>query len=499
MTIMKKIIATLSLVVFIASAQAQQLPLYSNYFFTPYFFNPAMSGLNGQTEVALINRKQWTGVQGAPNTNAIGANGNLADYKFGWSAYAFNDRTDIVNRTGVYGSYAYHIRFSETNTISLGLGAGYMNNAIDQSAIRVEDGFDPLLYTNLMQGGQFDVNFGVRLQLGDFMLGASVPQLTAPRIIYSDNFDGPIQYQLIRHYIVQTQYDFRLQNNRMVLSPYILMRAADQVQAQVDAGLMFDYTEYFFVGAAFRSNYAVTANAGVHLTENLTFGYAYDFSTSDYAYTLGNSHEFMLRWRFGTSKKDKRLENEIKKIKDKQNRQGEDIDKVINERLDEFKDEIRRDNARQLEETKKTIKDEVLTLYDPSNPNANRPTKQTEQPATTTTTTPATTPKTTTTPKTSDNKSTIKGYDNESYPTNVKAGSKGYYVTAGVFGSESNASRLMQNLKNDGVDASMFKDSSNGMFYVFLMKFNTIQQAQQAKDSGLNGQYSGKLWIKIVE
>jgi cell division protein FtsN len=81
----------------------------------------------------------------------------------------------------------------------------------------------------------------------------------------------------------------------------------------------------------------------------------------------------------------------------------------------------------------------------------------------------------------------------------VKAGSKGYYVTAGVFGSESNANKLMQNLKNQGVDASMFKDSSNGMYYVFLMKFDSIDKATQAKDSGLNGQYSGKLWVKIVE
>jgi cell division septation protein DedD len=351
-----------------------------------------------------------------------------------------------------------------------------------------------------MTGSTFDVNFGVKLQLGDFMLGASVPQLMAPTVKYSENFESPIQYQLIRHYIVHTQYDIRMQNDKMALSPYVVMRAAENVQPEVDAGLMFNYYEYFFVGAAYRSNYAVTANAGVHLTENLTFGYAYDFSTSEYAYAMGNSHEFMLRWRFGSSKKDKRLENEIKKLKDKQNRQTEDTEKIVNERLDEFKDEVRRENAKTMEETKKTIMNEVMTLYDPKNPGTTQRPAETTPPATTPSTTPKTTTETTPTTKPSTGGSgTIKGYDNDSYPSKVQAGSKGYYVTAGVFGSENNAKKLQQNLQSQGVDAGMFKDSSNNMFYVFVMKFGSFEKAQQAKDSGLNGQYNGKLWIKVVE
>ncbi len=126
----------------VATGKAQQLPLYSNYFFTPYIYNPAMSGQSGTTEIALVNRRQWTGVQGAPNTSAIAASGDLNDMKFGWSAYAYTDQTDIVSRSAIYGSYAYHIKFSDKNSVSLGLSAGYMNNAIDQSAINVDDDSD---------------------------------------------------------------------------------------------------------------------------------------------------------------------------------------------------------------------------------------------------------------------------------------------------------------------------------------------------------------------
>lgn len=504
---MKKVLSITIAVLVVAVTQAQQLPLYSNYFFTPYTFNPSMSGYSGMTEVALVHKRQWTGVQGAPNTSALAINGDLNDMKFGWSVYAYNDQTDIVSRSAIYGSYAYHVRFTDKNTLSLGLSAGYLNNAIDQSAINVEDGFDPLLFANLNNGGKFDINFGFNLKLGDFMLGASVPQLLAPTVDYSANFSSPIQYNLLRHYIVHTQYDIRFQNDRMVLSPFIIMRAADNIQPQVDAGLMFNYTEYFFVGAAYRSNYAVTGNVGVHLTENLTLGYAYDFSTSEYAYTLGNSHEFMLRWRFGASKKDKRLENEIKKIKDRQNRQSEEVEEIVNDRLDEFKDEIRRDNAKTIEEQKKEIMNEVMTLYDPNNPNGNRPANQqntnrgnaggTQQSNTQTGTT--TTPPANNNVANPSNNTSIKGYSENEYASRVQPGSSGYYVTAGVFGGESNARKLMQRLQSQNIDVSIFRDPQNGMYYVFLMKFDTYQKASQAKDSGLNGQYNGKLWVKVLD
>jgi hypothetical protein len=37
------------------------------------------------------------------------------------------------------------------------------------------------------------------------------------------------------------------------------------------------------------------------------------------------------------------------------------------------------------------------------------------------------------------------------------------------------------------------------MYYVYLLKFRSYEEADRAKSSGLNGQYSGKLWIKVVE
>ena len=178
---MKKLVFTLALVVGSWTVQAQQLPLISNYLNTAHLFNPAFSGLDGKTEITVLNRRQWTDIQGAPETQFMAFNGNREDLKFGYSGYAFNDVTDIVSRAGFYGSYAWHVKFTDQNSLSLGLGAGYVNNTINVGGIRVQDDLDPVLFSALNRA-KFDLNFGFNLKFGDFSFGAAVPNILAPKV-----------------------------------------------------------------------------------------------------------------------------------------------------------------------------------------------------------------------------------------------------------------------------------------------------------------------------
>ena len=170
---MRKQLLIFALLVGSLTASAQQLPLISSYLNTAYLFNPAFSGIEGKTEISILNRRQWTDIQGAPETQFMAFNGNQNDLKFGYSGYAFNDNTDIVSRSGFYGSYAWHVKFTDKNSLSLGLGAGYVNNNINVAGIRVPDELDPVLYSQL-NSSKFDLNFGFNLQFGDFNIGAAV-------------------------------------------------------------------------------------------------------------------------------------------------------------------------------------------------------------------------------------------------------------------------------------------------------------------------------------
>ena len=340
------------------SASAQQIPLYSNYYFTPYIYNPATSGIKGYTEASLIHRRQWTGVQGSPETSALAVNGSLNEEKVGWSIYGYADKTDIISRLGVYGNYAYHISLSENAILSLGIGAGYLGNNIDINSIRAQDQGDIFIITNGNRG-TFDINAGLNLRIADFQLGAAAPQLIGQPIEYAETPNRTVQYNLLRHYVFNAQYDFKFNGDKRILSPMVMVRAAKNVPIQVDAGLMFNMKEYGYIGAMYRSEYAVTGNIGINLTQQLTVGYAYDFSLNEYGSQLGTSHEFMLTYRFGDNRRNERLENEIKRMKQQQRRQGEETEELIDEKLEEFKDEYRQQMEAEMEEAAKKAAEEA--------------------------------------------------------------------------------------------------------------------------------------------
>ncbi|HBF18897.1 MAG TPA: hypothetical protein DDW81_02305, partial [Cryomorphaceae bacterium] len=93
----------------------------------------------------------------------------------------------------------------------------------------------------------------------------------------------------------------------------------------------------------------------------------------------------------------------------------------------------------------------------------------------------------------------VPGFNAANQANNVQPGAKGYYVTAGVFSSQQNAEKMVRKLGSQGLNARYFQDKSNYYYYVYLLHFDSYQQADAAKSSGLNGSYSGDLWIKIVE
>ncbi|MGB0176439.1 MAG: PorP/SprF family type IX secretion system membrane protein [Owenweeksia sp.] len=490
---MKKLLLSTLIVMAGLQVKAQQIPLYSNYFFTPYIYNPAQSGTDGSTELTLLHRRQWVDVQGSPETSALAINGSLNEEKVGWSVYGFRDITDIISRIGVYGNYAYRVNLADNIVLAFGLGAGYLNNQIDQSAIRARED-EAIITVTTDNRGNFDLNAGVNLEISDFTLGFAAPQLLGQSIEYTENTTTPVNYSLLRHYIVSAQYDFRFRGDDNVLSPIVMLKAAKNVPVQIDAGLLFNLKDYGYVGAMYRSEYAVTGNVGVNLTEQLTLGYAYDFSLNDFGPELGTSHEFMLTYRFGSDKRNERLENEIKRLKQQQRKQKDEVEEIVDERLEEFKDEYRR-------EIQKEVEDAAVR---------NNQNNQDSQPGGNTgTNNPGNNPNNTpVNPNNTGNNQTgnaqaqpgdIPGFNSANQANNVQPGSRGYYVTAGVFSSQQNADKMVRKLGSQGLNARYFQDKSNFYYYVYLLQFSNYQQADAAKSSGLNGSYNGELWIKIVE
>ena len=140
----------LSSLIFIFESAAQQLPVYSQYMMNKFLINPAVAGSEGYTAINLTAREQWIGLKDSPKTHALSFHTRLLpdsyinkinpvrrkrmqasrDSKVGLGGYIFNDRTGLVNRTGLRFTYAYHIKIKE-GQLSFGLSGNIYQYKLD--------------------------------------------------------------------------------------------------------------------------------------------------------------------------------------------------------------------------------------------------------------------------------------------------------------------------------------------------------------------------------
>ncbi len=71
----------------------------------------------------------------------------------------------------------------------------------------------------------------------------------------------------------------------------------------------------------------------------------------------------------------------------------------------------------------------------------------------------------------------------------------GFYLIANVFGTQKYFERFMKTLSDQGLEPKSFYRSLNKYNYVYLKRYNTIQEARRARDSKFDGKYPDKTWI----
>ena len=146
------------------TSQAQQLPVYSQYMMNGFLVNPAVAGHEGYTAINVTAREQWAGMKDAPGTYAVSYQTRLLKNSYisrsasiqrrkrvmsrsgrvGYGAYAFTDMAGAFNRTGVQGTYTYHIPLDRSQ-LSFGVSVTGYQFRIDESKMILNDENDELL------------------------------------------------------------------------------------------------------------------------------------------------------------------------------------------------------------------------------------------------------------------------------------------------------------------------------------------------------------------
>jgi len=75
----------------------------------------------------------------------------------------------------------------------------------------------------------------------------------------------------------------------------------------------------------------------------------------------------------------------------------------------------------------------------------------------------------------------------------------GYYVVANVYKGPHYMNKFMDKLSNEGLQPNFIDNQKNGLKYVYIDRYNSWQEAVEAYQSGVNGTYSGDMWIMNVQ
>lgn len=283
--------------------KAQQLPHYSNYMLNSYVMNPGFGGSTTYFEGMSNIRYQWVGITDAPRTYMLSVNGPLKFANVGVGGTVFTDIVGPTRRTGFSLSYAYHLKVTDDIKVGMGLSAGLLQFMVDGSKITLYDQNDVAMTNGVQSVLVPDFGLGFYAYPADkkWYAGISVPQVTQNKIKFFD-YTTSTMSKLATHFYGIGGYRFDI-NDDIKIEPSLCLKYVKPAPLQFDLGVKATYKEKFWLGAAYRHKDAVAAMLGYVFQENLTFAYAYDFTTTDIKKYSNGTHELVIGVRFHNNKK----------------------------------------------------------------------------------------------------------------------------------------------------------------------------------------------------
>ncbi|MFD1096087.1 PorP/SprF family type IX secretion system membrane protein [Salegentibacter chungangensis] len=275
------------------SSFAQQLPQFTQYMYNTISINPAYAGSRDGFSLTALNRNQWVGVEGAPNTQTLSIHSPLRNDKIGLGLSVINDNAGYENYTYLYGDFSYRIDFDSDVSLAFGLKGGFSYYNLDEDLFAEPNVLDDPFFQD--QFNNWTPNFGIGFYLSaqKWYIG-----LSAPKLINNNNHEYSEYLAMEQvHYFLTGGYVFDLSDN-LKLRPTALAKVTKGAPLSVDVSSTFILNEKFYLGANYRIDDAIGGFLDVEILDGLRVGYGYEHTISDIRPYSDGSHEIILIYEF---------------------------------------------------------------------------------------------------------------------------------------------------------------------------------------------------------
>jgi type IX secretion system PorP/SprF family membrane protein len=275
------------------TAQQESSLTFINYHMN--LLNPAFSGIDNETSIKTSLRKQWSGVQFAPETQAISFSTPLGrNLSLGLSIV--NDKTFIEKDAFVGVDLSYKLQLDRLSNLYFGLKIGGSNYNVNVDGLETYSiNSDPALSS--ISTFNPNIGLGFLYKREKFYVSLSIPKLLSTT--RAKNNEGYASlFSDAPHSYLGAGCDFNLDEyEAFTLKPSILFRYVNGLPLTVDFNTMVDYSNKFELGFLYRTSKIAAFKTLFKISNRLNLGYGYEIGTAQLA-SAGNSNEFFLQFKF---------------------------------------------------------------------------------------------------------------------------------------------------------------------------------------------------------
>ena len=277
---------------------SQQTGQYTQFTFNKYGYNPAAAGsnINAGLEAIVGLRKQWVGFDYAPASNFISASYTIKpqrSYKrwHNFGVYMLQEKVGIFQSEGFYGSYTLHLPITNRYYMSFGIMAGVRKFGVSRGVISSDDPVYGVTYSNFFYSYP-DFIPGIRLHSKKMFFDVSVQQIFKVRQVQGDKQIGNKSVLTPQLYMSYGRKFFM--DNGFTVVPAINIHSSFTNIPSVELNVMAYYRKRVGIGATIRNKDFISGIFQIRFWQNVTAGFAYDYSINRLHSAATNSLEFMI-------------------------------------------------------------------------------------------------------------------------------------------------------------------------------------------------------------
>ena len=268
--------------------KAQQLGVTTHFVLEQMIHNPAYSGKFIPMYGFILNRSQWSTIEGHPSTQLIGLSKGFDNNNNGLGFMLFNDKIGPINNMGTKLNYAYHMQLGESY-FSIGLAAHIYQFSVNKNNVTLTDPTDEV-FANLESKLNADASLGFCYYTNSFDLGISFPNLVANKIKWVENNDTIGYFKNKRQAYISSSYRYSIDDEISLKFGLVSSYTVNEpIQAQINSIILIK--DLFWLGVNYKSDMSAGLLLGMTFKSKYKLGYSFDMPMSSKRHYFSGSHE----------------------------------------------------------------------------------------------------------------------------------------------------------------------------------------------------------------